>query len=92
MLQSDSSLGRAAPAMSAYEKYKNELPDEVECLEALLDVVWDIARDNHVGYRARVESIMAAIREKPGLMSGELATDTFRITRSRRILRQATRD
>jgi len=41
------------------------LLDENEHKERLLGQVWNIARDNHLEYRARIESIMAAIREKP---------------------------
>ena len=34
-------------------------------LEDLLGKVWDIARDNNLEYRARIDKIMTTIREKP---------------------------
>lgn len=41
------------------------LQGEVEHLEKLLGMVWDFARDNNLLYRARIDAIMTAIREKP---------------------------
>ena len=52
------------------------LLDENEHKERLLGQVWNIARDNHLEYRARIESIMAAIREKPVAKLTEKRDDT----------------
>lgn len=41
------------------------LQGETEHLEKLLGQVWDFARDNNLLYRARIDAIMTAIREKP---------------------------
>ena len=38
---------------------------EIERLEGLLALTWDIARDNHLDFRDRIDKIMKIIREKP---------------------------
>lgn len=38
---------------------------EIERLEGLLAKTWDIARDNHLDFRDRIDKIMKTVREKP---------------------------
>ena len=71
-------MSEVLDALRAYDEYAapterwqstgqliHEAAEEIEQLENLLDRVWDIARDNHLEYRARIDSIMSTIREKP---------------------------
>ena len=61
----DYQYGCSAQSADEIADTMQALLDENEHKERLLGQVWNIARDNHLEYRARIESIMAAIREKP---------------------------